>query len=188
MVEYVNALAMRLARNLVLPLWVVLLIAQHVHASPIKPILRHVKGIHGIGMDLGIASIGKSLAIDWSYYLAPCWQIKMGIGTEAEQSQDNTYWNLFTQPVCANTLYGNNKNFFFNILGGVRIQLENNQPKKKKERDRSGNIGLVLGAETELFLIGKFEILLSGGTRIFLLQSAYGRMDYFLNMGFRMSF
>jgi hypothetical protein len=162
--------------------------AQHMRASPTKPILRHVKGMHGIEMNLGIASIGKSLAIDWSYYFAPCWQIKVGLGTEAEQSQDNTYRNLFTQPVCVNTLYGNNRNFFFNLLGGARLHLESNQPKKKKESAQSANIGLVLGAETELFLIGKFEILLSGGTRIFLLKSTYGRMDYFLNMGFRMSF
>ena len=36
-----------------------------------KPILRHVKGLHGIEANAGITAIGQSCAIDWSIILLP---------------------------------------------------------------------------------------------------------------------
>lgn len=70
-----------------------------------KPILRHVEGLHGIEANAGITAIGKSCAIDWSYYFTPCWQIKAGIGAEIDKFQDSAYRNIFTQPVVAHTIY-----------------------------------------------------------------------------------
>ena len=80
-----------------------------------KPILRHVKGIHGIEANAGITAIGKALAIEGSYYFSPCWQIKAGIGGEVDRFTDNAYSNIFTQPVLAYTMFTNYRNFFFNI-------------------------------------------------------------------------
>jgi len=175
---------MRIIRNAILPIWVLLLMA---HTMAAKPTIRHVRGMHGIELNAGIAAVGKALAIDWSYYFSPHWQIKAGLGAETDKFQDNTYSNIFTQPVCVHTLYSNHKNWFFNMLGGARFHLESHQTKKKKELHKSGNIGLVFGSETELFLASKFSILLSGGIRVLLLKNIYGRIDYFLHMGFRMS-
>ena len=64
-----------------------------------KPILRHVEGLHGIEANAGITAIGKSLAIEWSYYFSPCWQIKAGIGAAIDKLLDPAYTNFFTQPV-----------------------------------------------------------------------------------------
>ena len=56
-----------------------------------KPILRHVEGLYGIEVNAGITAIGKALAIDGSYYFAPCWQIKAGLGVEIDKFQDSAY-------------------------------------------------------------------------------------------------
>ncbi|HAN49846.1 MAG TPA: hypothetical protein DCQ08_02395 [Amoebophilaceae bacterium] len=164
--------------------------AQSIRTSYGNPFLRHVQGLHGIEVNAGITAMGKSLAMDWSYYFFPCWQIKAGLGAEVDKFKDNAYRNIFTQPVVAYTLFTNHRNLFFNILGGTKLHLERYRLKKKKEKeyDRNFNIGLVLGGEIELFLMRRFEVLLSGGSRIFLLQSPYGMLDYFLTLGFRISF
>lgn len=170
-----------------------LLVAHAVAAQPMRisssnPVLRHIKGLHGIEFNAGIAAMGKSLAMDWSYYFSPCWQIKAGLGVEVDKFKDNAYRNIFTQPVLAYTLFTNHRNLFFNILGGTKLHFERYRLKKKKEYDSNFNIGLVLGGEIELFLMRRFEVLLSGGSRIFFLKSPYGMLDYFLTLGFRVSF
>ena len=153
-----------------------------------KPILRHVKGLHGIEANAGITAMGKALAINWSYYFSPCWQIKAGIGGEIDKFTDNDYRNIFTQPVLAYTIFTNYKNVFLNMLGGANLHLEWYQPRNQKEHCTNFNIGLALGGEIELFLIRRFEALLAGGSRIFFLTSPYGKVDYFLSLGLRFSF
>jgi len=170
-----------------------LLMAHTVSAQPMrtpssKPFLRHVQGLHGIELNAGITAMGKSLAMDWSYYFSPCLQIKAGLGVEVDKLTDTTYRNVATQPVLAYTLFSNHSNLFFNVLGGTKLHFESYRLKKKKENDSHFNIGLVLGAEIELFLMRRLEVLLAGGSRIFFLKSPYGRLDYFLGLGFRISF
>ena len=60
-----------------------------------KPILRHVEGLHGIEANAGITAIGKSCAIDWSYYFTPCWQIKAGIGAEIDKFQIAVFFTYY---------------------------------------------------------------------------------------------
>ena len=153
-----------------------------------KPILRHVKGLHGIEANAGITAMGKALAIDWSYYFSPCWQIKAGIGGEVDKFTDNAYSNIFTQPVLAYTMFTNYRNVCLNILGGANLHFESYRPKKQQEGCTNFNIGLALGGEIALFLIRRFEALLAGGSRIFFLKSPYGQVDYFLSLGVRFSF
>ena len=153
-----------------------------------KPILRHVEGLHGIEANAGITAMGKALAIDWSYYFSPCWQIKAGIGGEVDKFTDNAYSNIFTQPGVAYTIFTNYRNVFLNILGGANLHFESYRPKKQKEDCSNFNIGLALGVEIELFLMRRFEALLAGGSRIFFLKSPYGKVDYFLSLGVRFSF
>jgi hypothetical protein len=99
-----------------------------------KPILRHVEGLQGIEANAGITAIGKALAIEWSYYFAPCWQIKAGIGAEVDKFTDNAYRNIFTQPVLAYTLFTNHRNLFFNMLGGTKLHFERYQQKKRRRK------------------------------------------------------
>ncbi len=155
-----------------------------------KPILRHAAGLHGIEANAGITAIGKALAIEWCYYFSPCWQIKAGLGVEVDKFTDNAYRSIFTQPVLAYTIFTNHRNLFFNMLGGTKLHFERYQQKKKKEKeyDSNFNIGLVPGIEIELFLMRRFEVLLSGGSRIFLLKSPYGKVDYFPSLGVRFPF
>jgi hypothetical protein len=158
------------------------------HASSSKPFLRHVQGLHGIEVNAGITAMGKSLAMDWSYYFAPFWQIKAGLGEEVDSFTKSTYRNIATQHVVAYTLFSNRRNLFFNMLGGAKLSFERYRLKKKKEDDNHFNMGLVLGAEIELFLLRRLEVLLAGGSRVFLLKSPFGKVDYFLSLGFRISF
>lgn len=163
-------------------------VAQPMRASSSKPFLRHVQGLHGIEVNAGITAMGKSLAMDWSYYFAPRWQIKAGLGVEVDKFTNTTYRNIATQPVIAYTLFSNRRNLFFNMLGGAKLSFERYRLKKKKEDDSHFNMGLVLGAEIELFLLRRLEVLLAGGSRVFFLKSPFGKVDYFLNLGFRVSF
>ena len=153
-----------------------------------KPILRHVEGLHGIEANAGITAIGKACAIDWSYYFTPCWQIKAGLGAEINQFQDNAYRNIFTQPVVAHTLFTNYNNVFLNVVGGASLHLESYWHKKQQKSNNNFNIGIVLGGELELFLVRHWAALLSGGSRIFFLNSPCGKMDYFLSFGMRITF
>ena len=162
--------------------------AQPMRASSSKPFLRHVQGLHGIEVNTGITAMGKSLAMDWSYYFSPCWQIKAGLGVEVDKLTESTYRNIATQPVVAYTLFSNRRNLFFNMLGGTRLGFERYRLKKKKEPESHFNMGLVLGAEIELFLWRRLEVLLSGGSRVFFLNSPFGKVDYFVSLGFRISF
>lgn len=154
------------------------------------PSIRHVQGVKNIGIHAGFASMGKALSIDHSYHFAPHWQIKVGLGAEVDKLKNNAYRSIFTQPVFGYMLYSNHKHWFFTVLGGAKFHVEYHRPKKKdKEKStHSGNIGLVVGGETELFLVKNVSLALSGGLRMFLLKSPYGRTDYFLNMGLKIGF
>jgi hypothetical protein len=163
-------------------------VAQPMRSSSSKPFLRHVQGLHGIEINAGITAMGKSLAMDWSYYFSPCWQIKAGLGVEVDKLTDTTYRSIATQPVVAYTLFSNRRNLFFNMLGGTKLGFEKYRLKKKEEDDSHFNMGLVLGAEVELFLFRRLELLLAGGSRVFFLESPFGKVDYFLSLGFRISF
>lgn len=175
-------------RALVLLLVVHVVSAQPIRTASSEPMLRHAHGLHGIELNAGITAVGKSLVVDWSYYFSPCWQIKAGIGVEVDKLKDNAYRNIFTQPILVYTILSNHRNLFFNILGGTKLHFESFRPKHNKERNHNFNAGLVLGGETEIFIANNFEILLSGGTRMFLLKTPYGNLDYFLNLGLRFSF
>lgn len=162
--------------------------AKPLHTFQGIPSIRHVQGTKSISIHAGIAALGKDLSINYSYHFAPHCQIKVGLGTEVDRLKNNTYKSIFTQPVLGYTLYSNHKNWFFKVLGGTKLHIESYQPKKKKKRINTGNMGLVGGGETELFLIKNVALSLSGGLRMFLLTSPYGSADYFLNLGFKIDF
>lgn len=49
------------------------------------------------------------------------------------------------------------------------------------------NVGLVLGGELDLFIANRLELLLGAAPRIFFLKDPYNRIDYYLNIGIRIT-
>ncbi|MHA7877733.1 MAG: hypothetical protein ACX93T_02275 [Bacteroidota bacterium] len=174
----------------ILKVWIVLLIAHTAGASSAhgKPLLRNAPGMQGIGINAGITSIGRSLDVDWSHYFSLHCKLKAGLGVELDSVKDNTYKNIFTQPVITYTVASNYRNWFLNVLGGAKLHFESHRSQKREAQYSTGNMGLVIGVETELFIAKNFEILLSGGGRMLMVKTPYGNLDYFLNLGLRYAF
>lgn len=96
-----------------------------------QPILRHTVGMQGIALKGGITALRKSLAMDWTYYFSPAWKMKLGLGGAWAKQTENTYRNLFTQPVLGYTLLSNQRNLFLSMLGGTILTYERYQNQSK---------------------------------------------------------
>jgi hypothetical protein len=151
-----------------------------------KPVLRHVKGFHGMELNGGIGARGKLLDLGWSYYLSSSWQFKWGIAFEYHKQRANTYLKILSAPLFSYTLYTNQSNLFISLLGGPFCSYESIKIKKKDKN--SFNLGLSLGGETSFFLFHRLELLLGAGGRICFLKSPCGRLDYYLTLGLRITF
>ena len=152
-----------------------------------KPVLRHTTGIQGIALKAGIAAIGKYLAMDWNYFFAPAWQIKLGIGAAwAMESQHNDY-NLFTQPAGGYTLLSNQRNLFLNILGAGVLSYAWQQRVNQQQQPSYLNIGLLVEAELEVFILRHWALVLAVGPQFFVFNTRVGRLDYALSLGVRRS-
>jgi hypothetical protein len=69
------------------------------------------------------------------------------------------------------------------MLGGTRLHFGRYQFKKGKEDDGNFNIGLVLGAEVELLMMRRFKVWLERVDIKCFLKSSFEQLDYFLNLG-----
>ena len=153
-----------------------------------QPILRHIQGFYGLELNAGIAAIGKFLTLEGSYYLSSCWQTKLGLGAGMEKSKSITYKIFFLQPTIVYTLFSNKRNCYVNMLGGGLFSYEHYQEQRQKKERHNFNVGLVMGGELELFFLYRYELLLAAGPRVFFFDNPYGRLDYYLSLGLRLTF
>ena len=164
--------------------------ADQLNTSQAAPIIRHVKGMQGIGMHVGGTAIGKEAVLVGEYHFSPKWKASIGLGGEVDRIKENSYHTVFLQPLLGWTLYTNHKRWSIRLLAGAKMQLESYQSReqrgKKEKRNYTGNLGLVGGGEIAWFLTKYISLQGSGGLRIFLKgNDLKDRWDYLLNIGFR---
>ena len=166
--------------------------ADQLNTSQAAPIIRHVKGLQGIGMHVGGTAIAKEAALLGEYHFSPEWKASIGLGGEVDRIKENSYQTVFLQPLLGWTLYTNHKRWSIRLLAGAKMHLESYQSqkekRKKEKRNYTGNIGLVGGGEVELFLTKYVSLQGSGGLRIFFKKyDLEGKADYFFNIGLKIS-
>ena len=166
--------------------------ADQLNTSKGTPIIRHVKGMQGIGMHVGGTAIGKEAVLVGEYHFSPEWKASVELGGEVDRINNNCYHTVFLQPLLGWTLYTNHKRWSIRLLSGAKMHLESYQCQKEKrnkeKRNYTGNIGLVGGGEIAWFLTKYIALQGSGGLRIFLKgNDLKDRWDYFFNIGFRIN-
>ena len=166
--------------------------ADQLNTSQAAPIIRHVKGLQGIGMHVGGTAIAKEAALLGEYHFSPEWKASIGLGGEVDRIKENSYQTVFLQPLLGWTLYTNHKRWSIRLLAGAKMHIESYQCQKEKrnkeKRNYTGNIGLVGGGEIAWFLTKYIALQGSGGLRIFLKgNDLKDRWDYFFNIGFRIN-
>ena len=167
------------------------LYAEQLNTSDKKPMLRHVQGMKGIGLQGGKTAVGGEGMFVGDYYFSPQWKLSVALGREADAFKDYRYQSFFLQPLVGYTLYTNPKYFILRALGGVNLKgeslLTKKQIRQKVERTYEINMGLVGGGEIEFFLTRCISCVLSGGLSRFYWETCGSRNDYFVNLGFRLS-
>ena len=152
------------------------------------PIFRHLPGLVGLEVQVGKAAIGYFLAAEGSYYISSHWQLKAGIGWETATNGSLVYHNVFSHPTLAYTLWSNGHNLYLNLLTGLVFFYEHCLEQRQGTRQTSFNAGGAVGLELELFLAGRWELVLSAAPRLMLRNEPYGRFGYALSLGTRISF
>ena len=166
--------------------------ADQLNTSTKTPIIRHVQGMKCIGMYLGGTAIGKEGALVGDYYFSPKWKASIGLGGEIGRTNKHCYHTVFLQPLLGFTLYTDHKRWYIRVLSGTKMHMEsfytNKQRYDKEKRNYKANIGLVGGAEIELFLSKHVSVQVSAGLRMFLKKNDLeDRRDAFLNIGFKIN-
>lgn len=165
--------------------------SEQLNTSEKTPVLRHVQGMKGIGLQGGRTAFGGEGIFVVDYYFSPQWKLSVALGREADTFKYYKYQSFFLQPLVGYTLYKHPKYFVFRALGGINLQGASLPTKKQmrqgEERTYESNIGLVGGGEIELFLTKHISSVLSGGLRRFYWEACGSKNDYFLHLGFRLS-
>jgi hypothetical protein len=152
-----------------------------------KPILRHSQGVEHIGLHAGLSSIGYKVMGDWGLYVGPLTKINLLLGLEWKEQETALYRNLFIGPTVGYALLSTN-HLYFNGLIGLLLTYVQYEEQKLKKKQSNFNVGALLGAEVELFLIYPLALVLSGGPMVFLLEDSYHRLDYWLSAGLSINF
>ena len=81
------------------------LYAKQLNTSDKKPVLRHVQGMKGIGLQGGKTAVGGEGMFVGDYYFSPQWKLSVALGREADAFKDYRYQSFFLQPMVGYTLY-----------------------------------------------------------------------------------
>lgn len=164
-----------------------------------KSFVRRAKGMRGLGLFGGLASIGPIVGLELSYQFLLSSHFKILSGIEWKDQDYVTYRSLFLQPTVYHTFFTNYHNFCLNMGGGLiltyikrydeKVDRGTQNDDKKFDKGKSNfNAGLVLGGEIELFLAKTLEINLSGGPIVYLFKDDYDRISYYLSLGLKFNF
>ena len=145
-----------------------------------KPILRHVEGLKGLEINLGIQAMAPFAEINGMLHITRNWLVKIGLGgAKSLKQRGGEYKAIFSQPGVGYTLLDNSRNLFLSALIGPYIVYE------QLNKEQQFNIALALGGELAFFLLHRLEVVGSGGMRYFFRDSKAGSLGYFLGAGLR---
>ncbi|MHB9146856.1 MAG: hypothetical protein ACYC2U_00060 [Candidatus Amoebophilus sp.] len=164
-----------------------------------KAFVRRAKGMNGVGIFGGTASIGPIGGLEWSYQAFLSSHLKVLGGIERKKQPYITYRSLFLQPMLYHTVFTNYHNFCVNMGEGLifthirrydeKLEHAGRSDDEQYNKDKSNlNVGVVLGGEIELYVFKTFEITLSGGPIIYIFKDPYDRISYYINLGLKFNF
>jgi hypothetical protein len=151
-------------------------------------LVRHAIGNHALKGFVGESSLGWIGGMEWSYQLSFLGSVRILSGMEWKNERLSSFRGGFLQPMYFRTVWTNYDRLILNLgVGGITNY--NKIFDQKSTKPYSGfNVGVVLGGEVEIFVLGAIELVFSGGPILYFLKDPFERFSYYVNAGIKFNF
>lgn len=173
-------------------------------ATKEKSWIRHAKGMHGLGVVGGYASISPIIGIEWSWKFKSSWQFKiLGSGGWKYIKKSRTTRSLSLQPMFSRTVYTDYEGFLVNVGMGLQATLAGQYKgwKRIKERARAANnnninrsptespfnLGLTICGEVEMLVFNRLVLTLATGPVVSILKNPADRLSFWIIAGIKIN-
>lgn len=148
--------------------------------------IRHIQGLKGVHTSIGISANGEVYRVGGMFYAHDNQSIRFDGIFENSQIHTSSLYRYVADMTYAWSPIDLSGFVYFTLFGGVTASYNQSAAKEALQKGNAADVGLLIGGEAEVFLIGLISIFISADQRMDFAGN-WGRWRNYNSLGIRLN-